>query len=140
MSYRKTVKISSQKMTINYFINFLTAVSPGHKICQLRDNNHRLRSGVARGECDNTLERTLHITGVEVGLSVSSLRMPSYAPCLQEADTRIFARATKAAKRPNKKICSCAVDTDVVVRSYLWCNTCEWMNCGVGKNRLLSLA
>ena len=42
--------------------------------------------------------------------------MPSYAPCLhEEADTRIFARATEAAKRPNKKISSCAVDTDVVV-------------------------
>ena len=42
--------------------------------------------------------------------------MPSFAPCLQEeADTRLFARATKTAKRPNKKTSSCAVDTDVVV-------------------------
>ena len=42
--------------------------------------------------------------------------MPSYAPCLhEEADTRIFARATEVAKRPNKKISSCGVDTDVVV-------------------------
>ena len=42
--------------------------------------------------------------------------MPSFAPCLhEEADTIIFARATEAAKRPNKKISSCAVDTDVVV-------------------------
>ena len=42
--------------------------------------------------------------------------MPSFAPCLQEeADTRLFARATDAAKRPSKKISSCAVDTDVVV-------------------------
>ena len=42
--------------------------------------------------------------------------MPSFAPYLHEdADTRIFARATKAAKRPYKKISSCAVDTDVVV-------------------------
>ena len=42
--------------------------------------------------------------------------MPSFAPCLhEEADTRIFARATEAAKRPNKKISSCAIDTDVVV-------------------------
>ena len=42
--------------------------------------------------------------------------MSSFAPCLhEEADTRIFARATEAAKRPNKKISSCAVDTDVVV-------------------------
>ena len=41
--------------------------------------------------------------------------MSSFAPCLHEmADTRIFARATEAAKRPNKKISSCAVDTDVV--------------------------
>ena len=42
--------------------------------------------------------------------------MPSFAPCLhEEADTRIFARATEAAKKPNKKISSYAVDTDVVV-------------------------
>ena len=42
--------------------------------------------------------------------------MPSFAPCLhEEADTRIFALATEAAKRPNEKINRCAVDTDVVV-------------------------
>ena len=42
--------------------------------------------------------------------------MPSFAPCLhEEADTIIFVCATGAAKRPNKKISSCAVDTDVVV-------------------------
>ena len=42
--------------------------------------------------------------------------VPSFAPCLhEEADTRIFARNTEAAKRPNKKISSCAVDNDVVV-------------------------
>ena len=42
--------------------------------------------------------------------------MPLFAPCLhEEADTRIFARAAEAAKRPNKKISRCAVDTDVVV-------------------------
>ena len=42
--------------------------------------------------------------------------MPSFAPCWhEEADTRIFASATEAAKRPYKKISSCAVDTDVVV-------------------------
>ena len=42
--------------------------------------------------------------------------IPSFAPCLnEEADTRIFARATEAAKMPSKKISSCAVDTDVVV-------------------------
>ena len=41
---------------------------------------------------------------------------PSFAPCLHEkVDTRIFARATEAAKRPYKKISRCAVDTDVVV-------------------------
>ena len=40
--------------------------------------------------------------------------MLSFAPCLhEEADTRIF--AADAAKRPNKKISSCAVDTDIVV-------------------------
>ena len=50
-------------MTINYFIIFPTAVFPGHKICQLRNNNLSSRSGVARGECDNTVERTLHFTG-----------------------------------------------------------------------------
>ena len=45
-----------------------------------------------------------------------ALYIPSYAYCLhEEADTRIFARATEADKRPNKKISSCAVDTDVVV-------------------------
>ena len=38
-----------EKMTINYIIILPTAVFPGHKICQLRNNNHRLRSGVARG-------------------------------------------------------------------------------------------
>ena len=42
--------------------------------------------------------------------------MPSFALCLhEEADKRIFARSTEAAKRPDKKISSCAVDTDVVV-------------------------
>ena len=39
--------------------------------------------------------------------------MPSFVPCFhEEADTRIFACATKAAKRPNKKISGWAVDTD----------------------------
>ena len=43
--------------------------------------------------------------------------MPSFALCLhEEGNTRIFARATEAAKRPNKKISRCAVDTAVVVR------------------------
>ena len=41
--------------------------------------------------------------------------MPSFASCLHEADTRIFAPATEAAKRPNKKISSCAVYTAIVV-------------------------
>ena len=99
-------------MTINYFIIFPTAVFPGHTIWQLRNNYYRLRSGVARGECDNTLARTLHFTG----LLYPACNMPSFAPCLhEEADTRIFARAKEAAKRPNKKISSCAVDTDVVL-------------------------
>ena len=30
-----------------------------------KKNNHILRSGVARGECDNTLERTMHFRGEE---------------------------------------------------------------------------
>ena len=42
--------------------------------------------------------------------------MPSFAPCLHEkADKSIFDRAKEAAKRPDKKISSCAVDTIVVV-------------------------
>ena len=42
--------------------------------------------------------------------------MPSFAPCLHEdAYTRIFARATEAAKRPNKKMSSCTVYTAIVV-------------------------
>ena len=42
--------------------------------------------------------------------------MPSFAPCLhEEADTRIFARATEATKGSKEKISRCAVDTDVVV-------------------------
>ena len=42
--------------------------------------------------------------------------MPPFAPCFhKQADTRIFARATEAAKRPNKKISGCPVDIDVVV-------------------------
>ena len=49
---------------------------------------------------------------------------------LRLADTRIYARATEAAKRPSKKISSCAVDTDVVVLV---------INGGTGKNRRLSL-
>ena len=63
--------------------------------------------------------------------------MPSFAPCLhEEADTRIFARATKAAKRPNKKISRCAVYTAIVILVIsVVRNRCEWMNCGVGKNR-----
>ena len=61
----KIGKISCEKMTINYIISFPTVVFPGHKICKLRNNNHRLRSGAARRECDNTLERTLHFTGEE---------------------------------------------------------------------------
>ena len=52
----------------------------------------------------------------KLGLSVSSLGNAFIAPCShEEADTRILARATGAAKMPNKKISSCTVDTDVVV-------------------------
>ena len=60
--------------------------------------------------------------------------MPSFAPCLhKKADTRIFARSTEAAKRPYKKISSCAVDTDLVVLVIPAVQQLEWMNCGVGK-------
>ena len=46
--------------------------------------------------------------------------MPSFAPYLhEETDTSIFTRATEAAKRPNKKISSCAVYTAIEVWSYL---------------------
>ena len=42
--------------------------------------------------------------------------MPSFATCLQEeADPRLFARATEAANRPDKKISSCNVYTTIVV-------------------------
>ena len=42
--------------------------------------------------------------------------LPSFTLCLhEEADIRIFARATEAAKRPKMKISSCSVDTGVVV-------------------------
>ena len=88
---------------------------PGHKICKLINNSHRLRSGVARGECDTTLERALQFGSRSSVLVRPACDMLSFAPCLhEEEDTRIFAHATEAAKRPNKKINSCAVDTDVV--------------------------
>ena len=52
----------------------------------------------------------------KLGLSVSACDIPSFAPCLhEESDTRIFAPATEAAKRSNKKTSRCAIDTDVVV-------------------------
>ena len=42
--------------------------------------------------------------------------LPSFAPCWhEEADTRIFAHATEAARKPNKKISGCAVYTAIVV-------------------------
>ena len=42
--------------------------------------------------------------------------MPSFALCLhEEAKTRIFALVKEAAKRPYKKISSCAVYTAIVV-------------------------
>ena len=41
--------------------------------------------------------------------------MSSFAPCLhEEADTIMFAHATEAAKRDNKKISSFTVATEVV--------------------------
>ena len=47
---------------------------------------------------------------------IDSSSLHPYLLCLHEiADTRVFARSTEAAKRPYKKISSCAVDTDVVV-------------------------
>ena len=64
----------------------------------------------------------------------------SLSPCLhEEADTRLFTQATETAKRPNKKISSCTVDTDVVVLvipvvQQLWLDELR-----VGKNRWLSL-
>ena len=77
------------EMTINYFIIFPTAVFPGRKICQLRNINHRLRSGVAWGECDNRRSSVLVCPACD---------MPSFAPCLfDEAGTRIFAHAMEAA-------------------------------------------
>ena len=47
----------------------------------------------------------------------------------------MFAHVTEAAKKANKKISSCTVDTDVVVLVI----PVGWMNCGVCKNRWLSL-
>ena len=42
--------------------------------------------------------------------------MPSFTPCLhEEADPRLFARASEEAKRPNKKISCCTVYTTIVV-------------------------
>ena len=65
--------------------------------------------------------------------------MPSFVRCLHEdADARILARATEAAKRPNKKISSCAVYTAIVVLVIPVVQQL-WMICGVGKNRQLSL-
>ena len=44
---------------------------------------------------------------------MSSLHYVLTGSCLhEETDTRMFACATEAAKRPYKKISSCAVDTD----------------------------
>ena len=68
------------------------------------------------------------------GIACPACDMPSFAPCLhEEADTRIFARATEAAKQENKQL----------LCFYCYSSSghtcCEWMNCGVGKNRPLSL-
>ena len=49
-------------------------------------------------------------------LECQACDIPSFAPCLhEEADIRIFACATEEAKRPNKRISGCAVDTDLIV-------------------------
>ena len=66
--------------------------------------------------------------------------MYSLAPCLQaEADTRMFARDTVAAKRSYKKISSDTVDTHVVVLVIPVVQQLAWMNFGAGKNGWLSL-
>ena len=55
-------------------------------------------------------------------LVCSACNMPSFAPGLHEqADKR------KQLKRPNKKISSCTVDTDVVVLVIPVVQMCEWM-------------
>ena len=54
--------------------------------------------------------------GRSLVLLCPACNMPSFAHCLHEvADTRIFTRATEAAKRPNKKISRCTVYTALVV-------------------------
>ena len=65
---------------------------PGPKICKIRNNNHRLRSGVAREECDNTIERTLHFRGGRRSLVLvcPACDMPSFAPCLHEVQIQKY--------------------------------------------------
>ena len=105
LSYRKTGKNSCEKMTINCFVIFPTAVFPGQKICQLRNNNHRLRSDVAQGEWHYSRENPALYRRRSSILVCPACDMPSFAPCLhEETGTRILARATEAAKRPNKMI------------------------------------
>ena len=68
-----------------------------------------------------TLERTLHNKGEEARSYCFQLALCvqlALCPHLhEETDTRTFACAMEAAKRPYKKISSCAVDTDKKVRS-----------------------
>ena len=104
-------------MTINYFIIFPTALIPAHMICQLRNNNHRLIIGVARGECDNTLERTLHFTGEEAHSECVQLAICLHLclVCTRRQIQEYLLVLRKQLKRITRKLSSCAVDTDVVV-------------------------
>ena len=66
--------------------------------------------------------------------------MSSFASCLhEEADTIMFAHATEAAKRANKKICSRTVATDVVVLVIHVVQQLRVDELCVGKNRWPSL-
>ena len=66
--------------------------------------------------------------------------MSSFAPCLhKEADTIMFAHATEAAKRANKKISSRTAGTDVVVLVIHVVQQLRVDELCVGKNRWPSL-
>ena len=65
--------------------------------CQLGNNNHILRSGVAWGKCDNTL-----LYGRSSVLPACN--MPSFVPCLhEEAGTRILLVLRKQLKGLTRK-------------------------------------
>ena len=74
---------------------------PGHKIYQLRNNNHRLRSDVARGECDITLERTLHFTGEEARSLCVQLAICLHLrlACIRRQIQEYLVYATEAARK-----------------------------------------